>query len=140
MFLWFLVILFSFLQATWLHVDVVTGLVLWILLTWPAKRALVTVWGWGWIINLVSGQAWGWLSLTYLGFGLGLWWYRRKYFPFHILVLGLFMGGSELLVGRLVTGEWHWIQAAVLGILGWLLRGRIVDNQLAEGGLRLEYK
>ncbi len=138
MFFWILVIIFIFLQAAGLPIDGVTWLALWALMTWPAKRAWMAVFGLGLVFDIVQGEIWGWTSLIYLMLGMVLWLYRKKYYPYHPVFLWLFFTGSSLLVSWLVRGEIEWIQAGLAGLLVVVLRGRIVETQ-QTGGLRLKY-
>jgi hypothetical protein len=135
-----LIVLFSFLQATFLGLDVVTGLVLWMLLVWPERKAWAMTLLAGLVVDVVAGRELGWNAMIYLFIGLLLYFYRRRYAAWHPVFMGLFVSGSVLLVNFITMGRWVWIQATVVGLVGLLLRKWMMERQKGGGQLRLEYK
>jgi|SRR3989344_2561935 len=134
-----LIILFSFLQATFLPIDVVTWLVLWVLLVWPEKKAWIMVLLAGLVADLTAGRELGWTGMIYLLIGLLLYVYRRKYMAFHPVFIWVFISGSVLLVNFVIQGRWAWIQAGLVGLTGLLMRNWMMDRQKESRQLKLEY-
>ncbi len=134
-----LVALFSFLQTTFLPVDVVTWMVLWGLLVWSARKAWLMALLAGVMVDLTAGRELGWSVLIYLLIGGGLHWYRRKYNAVNrwfLFLLGLVtMWGFNWAV----RGQWVWVQGLITGLSLSLLSGRIKDSQRGSRQLKLEY-
>ena len=137
MFIWsILVLIFIFLQSTVLSVDMVTVLVLWALLVWPVRRAWMAATIVGLLSDLIYGRLLGLSSIWYLGLGMGLWLYGRRYSTFHPIFLGLAVLGTMLISNWLLMKQSGWWWALVVSVVAVAGRRWLIEWQWG-GKLRL---